>query len=283
MTPAMKIVRALPLALLLLGGSWAESRAQGSPGSSQSAAATANPEFEVATIKLSDPNQPGWALGTRGNHFFTINTNMIDLLTFAYGVHAKQIVNGPAWFLTEKFDIEGVPNFEGRPRREQLMPMLQKLLADRFKVDLHREKRELAAYALTVGKNGSRLKKSEAVPDAPSGYGFPQIGSTATFQAMNMTMAAFTSAMQRTVLDKPVVDETGLKDRYDFKLNWTPDEAQFIQFNGTGIRIPPGTDRNGALPGLYTAIQEQLGLRLEAVRTQVDVLFIDHAEKPSAN
>ena len=98
-----------------------------------------------------------------------------------------------------------------------------------------------------------------------------------------MTLAAFVSAMQRTVLDKPVVDQTGLIDRYDFTLNWTPDDSQFIQLRETGVNMPTGTDDPNAPPGLYTAVQEQLGLKLDAVKAMADVIVIDHAEKPSAN
>jgi uncharacterized protein (TIGR03435 family) len=102
-------------------------------------------------------------------------------------------------------------------------------------------------------------------------------------KVMNMTLAAFVSAMQRTVLDKPVVDQTGLMDRYDFTLNWTPDDSQFIQLRETGVNMPTATDDPNAPPGLYTAVQEQLGLKLDAVKAMADVIVIDHAEKPSAN
>jgi uncharacterized protein (TIGR03435 family) len=203
-----------------------------------------------------------------------------DLISFAYGVHVKQIIGGPAWSVTDKFDVEGVPNAEGKPNRKQLESMVQGLLANRFKLLTHQDKRELAVYALTVGKNGPRFTKSAADQNAPSGYGFGPLG---TMTVMNMTMAAFASAMQRTVLDKPMVDQTGLVDRYDFTLKWTPDDSQFIQIRGTGINVPSGGDDPDAPPELYTAIQEQLGLKLEAVKALADVIVVDHAEKPSAN
>jgi len=125
---------------------------------------------------------------------------------------------------------------------------------------VHGDKRELTIYALTVGKNGPKLLKSTAAPDGPSGYGFRPLG---TMKVRNMTMAAFASAMKRTVLDKPLVDQTGLVDKYDFILKWTPDDSQFSQIRGTGISVPTGAGDPNALPGLYTAIQEQLGLKLE--------------------
>jgi uncharacterized protein (TIGR03435 family) len=96
-------------------------------------------------------------------------------------------------------------------------------------------------------------------------------------------MAEFASVMQRAVLDKPVLDQTGLKDRYDFTLSWTPDSSQFSQMSGSGMNLSAPADDGSGLPGLYTAIQEELGLKLEAVRAMADVVVIDRAEKPSDN
>lgn len=276
----MRMTRILRLGVVLVTALHAYGSPQDPAGPPRTMAADANPAFAVATIKPSDPKNSNWALGTKGTHFFSVNTNVDDLISFAYGVHVKQIIGGPAWSVTDKFDVEGVPNAEGKPNRKQLESMVQGLLANRFKLLTHQDKRELAVYALTVGKNGPRFTKSAADQNAPSGYGFGPLG---TMTVMNMTMAAFASAMQRTVLDKPMVDQTGLVDRYDFTLKWTPDDSQFIQIRGTGINVPSGGDDPDAPPELYTAIQEQLGLKLEAVKALADVIVVDHAEKPSAN
>lgn len=96
-------------------------------------------------------------------------------------------------------------------------------------------------------------------------------------------MAVFATWMQTTVMDKPVVDQTGLTDRYDFQLKWTPDQSQFEQFSGTGASVPPATNDPNAPPGLYTAIQEQLGLKMGKGKVPDDVIVIDHVEKPSEN
>jgi uncharacterized protein (TIGR03435 family) len=93
-------------------------------------------------------------------------------------------------------------------------------------------------------------------------------------------MANFAGTMQMVVLDRPVVDQTGLAGRYDFTLNWTPDETQF---GGAGLRVPPPSDNANAPPGLFTAIQEQLGLRFESTKAPVDVLVVDRVEKPTEN
>jgi uncharacterized protein (TIGR03435 family) len=98
-----------------------------------------------------------------------------------------------------------------------------------------------------------------------------------------MSMADFASWMQTGVMDRPVVDQTGLTDRYDFQLKWTPDESQFGQFRSTGPTMPPPTDAPNAPPTLYTAIKEQLGLKMGPGKVPDDVIVIDHVEKPSAN
>src|ERR1017187_1253904 len=257
--------------------------AQTASGSMQTSKASADPSFEVATIRPSNPNDVEWGLGTRGNHFWAQNTTVIDLISFAYELHAKQIVGGPPWCRTEKFDVEGVPNFEGRPLRVQLQTMLRKLLADRFQLKVHTEKRKLEVYILVVASGGVKFRKSDAPPDARSGYDFPDIVPVTQMKVMRMTMRDFASAMQRTVLDRPVIDDTGLPDRYDFVLQWTPDESQFIQFRGTGVFVPSGSGEANAPPGLFTAIQGQLGLKLEAKKAMDDVVVIDRVETPSVN
>jgi uncharacterized protein (TIGR03435 family) len=95
--------------------------------------------------------------------------------------------------------------------------------------------------------------------------------------ANNATMKDFTGLLQEVVLDKPVVDQTNLKGRYDFTLKWAPDESQF------GGHVPPPGELPDAPPSLFTAVQEQIGLKLESTKAKVDVMIIDHVEKPSAN
>jgi uncharacterized protein (TIGR03435 family) len=132
-------------------------------------------------------------------------------------------------------------------------------------------------YALTVGKTGSKLVKSEGDPNGLPGLFFRGLGA---LNVRNATMTDFTGLMQAAVLDRPVVDQTGLPGRYDFTLNWTPDETQFASM---GVSVPPPADNAAAPPDLFTAIQEQLGLKLEATKAMVDILVIDRVAKPSAN
>ena len=240
----------------------------------------ANPSFEVATIKPSAPNRPGKGFGFRGTQFITINTNLNDLIAFAYGLHSKQIVDAPAWFDTDLYDIVGVPDVPGQPNLKQMGVMVQKLLADRFKLQFHHDKRELSVYAISVAGGGPKMTKSTAAPNDPQGFGFVALGD---LTVRNMSMADFATWMQSGVMDRPVVDQTGLTDRYDFKLKWTPDQSQFAQFRTTGAVVPPATDDPKAPPGLYTAVQEQLGLKMESKKAPDDVIVIDHVEKASAN
>jgi uncharacterized protein (TIGR03435 family) len=239
--------------------------------------ANASPSFEVATIKPTKPDEQRKLLVVRGNRFETVNTSMNNLISFAYGLHPKQIVGAPAWFDSDKFDIDGKPDIEGRPNDKQLKGMIQKLLADRFSLKFHRDKRELPVYVLSAAKSGPKLTKSEGDPNGLPGLFFRQLGA---LNVRNATMGDFTNLMQEAVLDRPVVNQTGLEGRYDFTLNWTPDDSQF---GGLGAKIPPPTDNANAPPNLYTAVQEQMGLKLDATKALADVLVIDHVEKPSAN
>jgi uncharacterized protein (TIGR03435 family) len=242
--------------------------------------ANANPSFEVATIKPSAPSQPGKGFGFRGDRFTTRNTNLNDLIAFAYGLHAKQIVDAPAWFGTDLYDIEGKPDTEGRPNQKQMQTMVQKLLADRCKLTFHHDKRELSVYVISVASGGPKMTKSTFAPNDPSAFFFRALGD---LTVRNQTMKDFATWMQSGVMDKPVVDQTGLTDRYDFQLKWTPDESQFGQFRGTGAVVPPPPDDPKAPPSLYTAIQEQIGLKMGPSKLPDDVIVIDHVEKPSAN
>jgi uncharacterized protein (TIGR03435 family) len=240
-------------------------------------AADADPSFEVATIKPSTPGAPGNGFRVQGRQFSTLYTSLDRLITYAYGIQTKQIIGAPAWAESDRYDLLAEPDGEGQPNDNQWKVMLQKLLADRFKLAFHRDKKEFSVYALVVGKDGPKLTKSDGDPNGIPGLFFKGFGA---MTVMNATMADFAGSMQRTVLDRPVVDQTGLKMRFNFVLKWTPDESQF---GSIGIRVPPSTDNPDAPPDLFTAMQEQLGLKLESTKAPVDVLVIDHVEKPSAN
>lgn len=239
-------------------------------------AADANPSFEVATVKPSKPEQQGKGFRVNGRRFTTINTSLVDLMTFAYGLHPKQITGGPAWMETDKYDLEGQPDLPGSPDDRQWKGMLQKLLTERFGLTFHKDKKELSVYALTVSKTGHKMTKSDSDQPLP-GLFFRGLG---VLTVQNATMPDFCGLMQSAVLDRPVVDQTALKGRWNFLLKWTPDESQF---GGMGVKVPPPTDAANAPPPLFTAVQEQLGMKLDATKTPVEILVIDHVTKPSDN
>jgi uncharacterized protein (TIGR03435 family) len=241
-------------------------------------AADAVPVFEVATIKPSNPDTPGKLFAVRPRNLSTLNTTLADLITFAYGVHAKQITDVPEWVASDKFDISGQPDGEGQPSQQQWKVMLQKLLAERFKLAFHRENKELAVYAITVDKSGPKLTKSADDPNGPPSMLFRGLGM---LPARNASMAEFAGVLQAVVLDRPVVDQTKLAGKFDFTLTWTPDESQF---GGMGGAPPTGGAASAAAPpGLTTALPEQLGLRLESTKAQVSVIVVDRVEKPQDN
>jgi uncharacterized protein (TIGR03435 family) len=230
-------------------------------------AADAHPSFDVASIKLADPDDHSSGFQTQGRRVFIENETMNDIISYAYGVHAKQIVGGPDWFGSKRFDIRGLPDVDGIPNTAQYREMVIKLLADRFQLKFHREKREMSCYAVMVAKGGPKIEasKSDGLPDQTGRNNNGQ----ASWRFTNNSMEDFAKFLQ-FVLDRPVVDQTGLKGKYDFKLAWTKDNA------------PPTSDPNAA-PGFFTAIHEQAGLKVEPSKAEVDVLAIDHVVQPSAD
>jgi uncharacterized protein (TIGR03435 family) len=238
--------------------------------------ADANPAFEVATIKPSPPDARGGGSGVSPSGRFTAhNISLRGLILFAWALHPRQLEGGPPWIDSDRFDIAAQPDSEGSPNKRQLTSMLQRFLADRFQLRFHREKRDLASYAITVAKQGAKLTVSEGdpsgLPTATTGFGH--------VAARNMNMEEFAEGLQGMVLDRPVVDRTGIPGRFDFTLNWAPDEFQFLDRPGNAP--PPAVDP--ASPGLFKAIEDQLGLKLESTKAAFDILVIEHVEKPSEN
>jgi uncharacterized protein (TIGR03435 family) len=245
-------------------------------------AADADPSFDVVTIKPNDSGATSiQGLNVRGRNFTTRASSVDDLIKFAYGVHVRQIVGGPEWLDKDRYDINGVPDKDGTPNATQLQTMMKKLLADRFKLTFHHEKRDLSAFVLEVGKDGQKLAPTQLNGPLP-GLGFRPVPGGITLNVVNGTMGDFTDFLQMLVLDRPVVDRTGITGRYDFRFTFTPDDSLF---NGHPPRMPAQADGSTAeaAPGFFEAIQKDIGLKLDAQKTAVDVIVIDHVEKPSAN
>ena len=231
-------------------------------------AADAHPSYEVATIKPSDPEDGSAGFHEMERQLFTENETLDSLIAMAYGIHTKQIVGAPAWSSKDRWDIKGVPDVEGDPSWPQQREMMQKLLAERFGLKFHRDARELAIYAITVAKGGPKLAASKSDPESGRDQTANGNNGAWTYRFTNNSIADFADGMQG-FLDRPVVDETGIKGKFDFVLEWMRDGAV--------------SDDPKAPPGLFTAVQEQLGLKIDATKGPAEVLVIDHVERPSAN
>lgn len=272
------------------------------------AAAACAQKFEVASVKANHAADPRVMIQVRpGGRFVTENTSLKMLLAFAYGVKQYQLTGLPGWAESDRYDInakaENVTPEEAAPmtkmpsqtemeeRQKKLRAMLQDLLADRFGLKVHRETKEMPVYALVVAKGGTKLLASN--PDAPPlvepppgrGGDSPKPPFRASLMRMGpggltaqeLDMPALAGQLSQ-ILGRTVIDKTGLTGKYDLKLTWTPDQPP--QGLPPGDAPPPATE-NG--PSLFTAIQEQLGLKLDSTRGPVELIVIDHVEKPSEN
>ena len=225
----------------------------------------AEKEFEVASVKPTATKDNSLSADfPPGGGFTCRNLTLENLLRSAYQVEAYQIVGGTKWLTSDGFDIQAkaAPGAVD-PGRDEVRKMLQALLADRFHMTLHRETRDLPIYALTVGKGGSKLQPADS---SASQNGTLKMGHMVT---RKMTMASLASILTFD-LKRPVRDETGLKGEFAFTLDWSP---------GLGE-----ADANqSSLPSIFTALQEQLGLKLQSTKGPVEVLVIDHVELPAGN
>lgn len=226
----------------------------------------ASPAFEVASVRVSPPigGQNTGMLGVQidAGHLRYTNVGLGFLLTRAYGLAGDQISGIPNEF-RYPLAYEILATFPSDRGEDQIPLMLQTLLADRFKLAVHRETRPTPVYTLVVAKNGPKLKVSQA---ETMSRGNPRRGH---FEARKVTMAVLASMLAGSGwTDRPVLDQTGLTDAYDFILDWTPDDMKSDELSA---------------PSLFTAVQEQLGLKLEPQTVPREFLVIDHVEKPADN
>ena len=257
---------------------------------------TAGLKFEAASIKPSNsadhrPRIDMFNIQSGGQFRFE-NATLNQLIKIAYSIKDFQISGGPGWNTSDLFDIAARP--DGPTKPEQFQLMLQSLLAERFQLVVRRETKEMPGYALVIAKNGPKFKDAhESDPniaelkgrDLPAGGGRPAVTiirrGRLTTQGSNMTGLA---GQLSNILGRTVVDKTGLTGTYDLKLEWAPDEIQVANFQTIGVPEgfgAPPPDWPG--PRLFTALEEQLGLKLESTKGPVEILVIDSAEKPSEN
>jgi uncharacterized protein (TIGR03435 family) len=271
-----------------------------------------SPTFEVVSIKPNhEASNRVMVRVTPGGRFEAENITVRFLLQDAYGVKDSQLVGAPGWVDSEHYNIEakgedsaggdepkGAQSKLDRDKQQaKFRLMLQAMLADRFKLVLHHDTKELWEYALVAAKNGHKLKETTAPAFDPATAGPPPPpGSNAPMPKGSIRMTGrgdltvtgvgieqFADVLSRQ-LGQIVVDKTGLKGEYDFALKWTPDEGQGQMFRGAGDPPKDGAPPpESAGPSILTALQEQLGLKLESQKGPVDVIVIDHLEKPSEN
>jgi bla regulator protein blaR1 len=237
---------------------------------------SADPAFEVATIKPSNPDGPGRGGGAEGGGIVMRGTSLANLLRLVYDIHPNQIIGAPAWVTSDRYDIIAKVEGDGTPTQDQLKIMVAKLLADRFQLAFHREQKELPVYSVTVAKSGVRITKNELKNDAV-GVIFRGPGSVAF---NNAAMDDLCRMLQTAALDRPVVNKTGLSGKYDFTLIWTPEQLLNAPANVNALQSP---DKAEPPPDIYVAVQQQLGLKIDAAKLSTEVLVIDKVEKPSDN
>jgi uncharacterized protein (TIGR03435 family) len=226
------------------------------------------PAFEVASVKPAIDRARGKDFRIApGGRLTVTNQPLVTLIRQAYGVARYQISGGPGWLDAERFDIDA--KAAGDPSRERMMAMLQTLLADRFKLKVHRETREGPVFALTVAKSGSKLKQPQSGEESfirTSRTGpIDQDAVTSVLEGRKASMPVFIEQLSGH-LGRPVIDHTGIHADFDFRLEFAADDAP-----------------TNPAPSILAAIQEQLGLKLDAAKGPVEILVIDHAEKPSEN
>lgn len=252
--------------------------------------------FEVASIKPAAPDAPGMFIQIQpGGGLRVSNMNLKQLISYAYDVRDFQVSGGPGWVNSDRFDIQARPAHAGdaptsaddfrnqtdaqrKTMADQMRERTRTLLADRFQLVVRRETKEAPVYALQIAKGGPKLKEDNE-PQGRQGIMARRRGQFTGTAAPLQMLATVLSGQ----LGRPVIDKTGLAGKYDFELEWSPDPGQNFGPAGfpPGAAAPPPTDPNG--PTLFTALQEQLGLRLESGKGPIEMILIDRIEKPSEN
>ena len=256
--------------------------------------------FEVASIKPSNADNPGAGIRRQpGGRFNTVNTAVRQLILFAYQIQSFQLVGGPEWIANERYDI--VAKMEGDPPAvapgtgaDHMMLALRSLLADRFKLVIRRETRQTDIYALTMarpgGKPGPGLKPASgdcspeafaarrgAPPPPPGPGGMPAVvcgisQGPGRIRFGGYPLSLFANSISNQV-GRAVIDHTGLPGNWDFELRYAPEVRQVLN----GVEVPVDPDA----PSLFTAVQEQLGLKFESTKGPVEVLVIERVEHPT--
>ena len=227
----------------------------------------ATPQFDVVSIMPSRSDDRNGGMRPIAGGFSARNMSVNMLVQSAYNLKPWQIVGGPRWVTTDRYDIEAKK--EGNPGFREKLEMFRPLLADRFQLKFHRETRQMSVYSVTVAKNGPKLQAAAAGARGPirSGRGL--------VEGKGVTMRTFADLLGGS-LGQPVTDKSGITGAFDIKLQWTPAESE-TNYNDADRPLDPNA------PSVFTAVQEQLGLKLQPGKGPLEVLVIDHIQRPSPN
>lgn len=258
----------IALALLLSSSS---SDAYGPPGHQVDEGLSANNQFDVISIRASDPASSGFSIRPDPDNFKMTGASLKFLIQYAFDLHAVQVENAPAWTRSIHFDISAkmdapthFPEASGsrdawQPRQKLLEARLRSLLATRFGLRTHKSERVLSIYELTIGKGGAKLLAGTD----NTGYTTSPTTLTCSYSSMDNL-----ASILADILDRIVVNRTGLTGAYRFTLKWSRDDS---------------TLADASTPGIFTALNEQLGLRLKSAKSSVNTLFVDSVDQPSPN
>jgi len=227
--------------------------------------------FDAASVRLSDPNEPAAAAEFLPGGRFRANIALRYIIERAYDIEDYQLLGDPAWVKSERYAIEA--KADSPATDDQLRVMVQTMLVSRFGLKIHRETRDLPVYALVVGKDGPKLT---AAKDATlcGGHGCFGIGR-GSFSAKGATLPWTAKTLNR-ILDRPVLDRTQLSGNYDFVLHFDPSTA-------SSPMMAAVSTEDSSQGSIFTVIQEQIGLKLDPRKEPVEILVIDHVERPSGN
>ena len=265
------------------------------PQTQNSTDTAANYKFDVASIKPTKSTALVVGGSTPDDGYIRTNIPLIEFIREAYGLLPEpeeddgRISGAPSWLDKEKYDIDAIIDSAVADELKKLSPpdrrlarqhMLQALLTDRFKLTTHRETKDMPVFRLVIAKNGPKLHEATPGDTYPNGIKSPDgtlggpgrlifgvIRGEGQITGQGVTLARFVRALSDP-LGRPVLDETGLTGIYDIAIKWTQEDDSHVDLNG---------------PSLFTVIQEQLGLKLEAGKGPVEIIVIDHVERPSGN
>jgi uncharacterized protein (TIGR03435 family) len=288
----------------LLAASFAVANGELALAQTQTSATPSTYEYEVATIFPSKPGGNGVGLLPSPNGLIARNATLQMLVTSAYGVQNYQVSGGPSWFTSDLYDIDAKMDFSVADALQKLsipertaarQQMLQKLLTERFRLTIRRETTEGPVYSLVITKSGSKLTQAKSGDTYANGLhdrdghargpGSEFIGVNAGALTLTGQAVPITNLIRLLAryVDRPILDKTGLTGNFDFFLQFTANQGSLQASGGNGSSGPPPASSDTNAPYLLTAIQEQLGLKLESGKGPVETIVIDHVEKPSGN